>query len=287
MHDHTEVRETYLRLPFGYPGSKADQLDKILPNLPYRGGYGEPFGGSGVVHLNRWPSKLEVFNDRYSGVTCFFRVIRDRDKLAILDERLSCILHSREEFIWSKDTWRNCQDDIERAARWYYTIRYAVNSKPNSTFGRSLDPKVRFADKLPKSVHLFLPLSERLTGVQIENLDWRQCISDYDKADFVWYLDPTYLGTFKSAYEFELSREDHIELCERIQKIQGFVVLSGAYNQETKRVYETYPWDEVITWERKTTALTQAFNVENNLIDYQGDSSRKAATFTEALWVRY
>lgn len=287
MHDASEIRESYLRLPFGYPGSKAEQLDLILPHLPYRNGYGEPFGGSGVVLLNRRPSKLEVFNDRYSGVTCFFRVVRDKSRLNEFLERVYCTLHSREEFIWCKDTWKNCEDELERAARWYYTIRFAVNSKPTSTFGRSLDSKVRFADRLHKSLPLFLPLSERLQTVQIENLDWRQMLKDYDREDFVWYLDPTYLGTTRGTYEFELSRDEHVELCERAQHLKGFVAISSYDNPETREIYNKYNWDFIHKWERSTTALTQAFNQENGLLNYQGDTSRIKAKVTECLWVRH
>lgn len=287
MHDASEVREQYLRLPFGYPGSKAEQLDKILPHLPQREGYGEPFGGSGIVLLNRRASKLEVYNDRYSGVTCFFRVVRDKDKLPLLLERLEATLHSREEFIWCKETWKDHQDDIERAARWYYIIRHAVNSKPRSTFGRSISSKATFAGRLHKSLPLFKELSERLQTVQIENMDWRQLLTDYDAPDFVWYLDPTYLGSTKGTYDFELDERDHIELCERAQRLKGFVALSGYDNEETKKIYDKYHWDEVHTWVRTTTALTQAFNAENGLLDYQSDSSRSKATVTECLWVRH
>lgn len=281
-----EVRENYLRLPFGYPGSKAAELPKILPYLPYTNMYGEAFGGSGVVLLNRQPSKLEIFNDRYSGVTSFFRVIRQPELRDKLIERLACTLHSREEFIWCKSTWKDCDDDIERAARWYYTIRYAVNSKPNSTFGRSLKAKSNFAQKLPISLSLFFPVSVRLEQVQIENLDWRLCLSDYDQEGFVWYLDPTYLGVQKT-YEFELSKEDHIELCERIQSLKGYVALSAYDNDITNQIYEKYKWKQKICWTRMTRASTLAFNEENNHVGLEFAKDRTAENHVkEALWIK-
>lgn len=286
MTNEKEIREKYLRLPFGFPGSKAHELHNILPHLPHTDKYGEAFGGSGIVLLNRTPSELEVFNDRYSGVTAFFRVVRVPDLREKLIERLAITLHSREEFIWCKSTWKDCADDVERAARWYYTIRYAVNSKPTSTFGRSLSAKCNFAQKLPSSLNLFLPVSVRLERTQIENLDWRLCLRDYDQEGFVWYLDPTYLGT-QGNYEFELTRDDHIELCMRVHELKGYVALSGYDNALTNEIYNRHKWKEVYTWKRQTRALTQAFNAENNLEGYEGDTERGAkSNVKEALWIK-
>lgn len=292
MHDLTslllgmgqdEVREYYVKLPFAYPGSKGDQLDKILPHLPYGEGFGEAFGGTGVVLLNRNLSKLEVFNDRYAGITAFFRVVRDPKLFPLFMERVSATLHSREEFIWCKKTWKNCDDDIERAARWYYMIRFAVNGKPNSTFGRSKNPVVRFADRLHKSLPLFHPLHRRLHTVTIENLDWRICLDDFDQTGFVWYLDPTYLDSTPGTYDEELSLQDHKELSARIPYLKGFVALSGYDSPIARSIYDKAGmWDEVISWDRTSTALAQAFTESNSLVNHEGSRGK----VKEILWLR-
>lgn len=280
-----EIREQYFKMPFSYPGGKGEQLDKIMPLIPYGSGYGEPFGGSGVVLLNREPSKLELYNDRYGGITAFFRVIRDREKYPIFMERIAATLHSREEFIWCKKTWRNCEDDIERAARWYYMIRYAVNGKHMSTFGRATSPIVRFADRLHKSLPLFGPLHARLHTVQIENQDWRQCIDDYDQKGFVWYMDPTYLDSSPGTYEHELSIADHKELVSRVSHMKTFVAVSSYDGTQTREVYDKAGiWDEVLTWDRTTTALAQAFTETNGLAAKETTNDRKKVK--EMLWIR-
>lgn len=279
------VRETYLKLPFAYPGAKGEHLAQILPHLPYGSGYGEAFGGSGAVLLNREPSKLEIYNDRYGGITAFFRVVRDRNLYPQFMERIALTVHSREEFIWCKRTWKDCTDDVERAARWYYTIRYAINGKVSSTFGRSKNPVVRFADRLHKSLPLFGPLHGRLHTVTIENLDWRQCLEDFDQTGFVWYLDPTYLDSAPGTYEHELSVADHEELVARIPLLKGFVAVSSYDGDVTRRIYDRVGlWDDCISWERKTTMLTQAFTDTNNLVNLETTSDR--GTVKELLWVR-
>jgi DNA adenine methylase len=280
--DEEERRRDVLRLPFSYPGSKLDQLEHLLPEIPYRRGFGEAFGGSGIVLLNREPSELEILNDRYMGITSLYRVVRDPAKREQLLERLSIAIHSREEFIWCQSTWRDCADDIERAARWFYTIIFSVNSKPESTFGRATKGKAQLGRKYHNSIPLFHPLSERLKYTQIENLDWRMCLRDYDAEDFVWYLDPTYLGTAK-AYEFNMTEEEHVELCERIHNDgKGFFALSGYNNPETRCIYDSYNWDNKYTWQRKTEMLVRCDHmltkVETKI--HSGDK-----VVTEALWV--
>jgi len=279
------IREDFIKMPFSYPGGKGEMLGKILPHLPYGEGYGEAFGGSFIVGLNRDASKLEVYNDRYSGVTAFFRVVRDPVLFPRFMERIAVVVHSREEFIWCKRTWKNHEDDVERAARWYYMIRYAVNGKPNSTFGRSVGYKVRFADRLHKSLDMFSHIHQRMIPVTLENQDWRQCIKDYDQKGFVWYLDPTYLDVAPGTYEHELSVEDHKDLIVRVPYISGHVAISSYDNPITRSIYDVPGlWDEVIEWERTTTALTQAFTEENNLNTKETTNDRKKVK--ELLWVR-
>lgn len=278
-----EVRENYIKMPFAYPGSKGDQIKLIQPYLPYGTGYGEAFGGTGVILLNRQPSKLEVYNDRYGGITAFFRVVRDKLLYPQFMERIAATIHSREEFIWCKKTWLNCEDDVERAARWYYTIRFAVNGKVRSTFGRSKNPVVRFADRLTKSLPLFRPLHERLSTVTIENLDWRLCLEDFDQTGFVWYLDPTYLDCYPGSYEYELSIPDHKELIERVQNLKGYVAISSYDGPVTRSIYDKAGiWDDCIEWNRTSTALSQAETETNNLIGTNTDRR----VVKEMLWIR-
>lgn len=279
------MRETYLKLPFAYPGGKGEHLAHVLPHLPYGTGYGEAFGGSGAVLLNRHPSKLEIYNDRYGGITAFFRVVRDKVLYPQFMERINATVHSREEFIWCKKTWENCEDDVERAARWYYTARWAINGKAKSTFGRSKSPGVRFADRLHKSLPLFGPIHARLHTVTIENLDWRTCLDDFDQTGFVWYLDPTYLDCAPGTYDHELSVGDHVELVARIPYLKGFVAVSSYDGPTTKAIYDRAGvWDDCIKWERTTRALTQAFTETNSLLETETNTDRRPAK--ELLWIR-
>lgn len=281
LSSHEEVRENYVRAPFGYPGAKSRSLDKILPHLPYRAGYGEAFGGSGAVLLARNCSPLEVFNDRYSGVTCFYRVIRDRVKMNALLDRMQIVLHSREEFIWSKNTWRDCEDEVERAARWYYMTLMSFGQQGRH-FGRCVRGKAQLGPKLKNNLQLFHAVHCRLVPVQIENLDWRQCFKDYDHEDFVWYVDPPYYQYAKGMYECEMQKEEHVELLERIFHLRGFVALSGYENE----LYDhpRFKWDSRYSWTVMVSTLGQGFTETNNLAGKE--DLLKRGTAKEILYVK-
>lgn len=271
-----EVREQYVRSPFGWPGGKAKSIDNILPHLPYRNGYGEPFGGSGATLLARRPCPLEVFNDKFSGVTCFYRVIRDRIKMNKLLDRLQLCLHSREEFIWSKATWKDCEDEIERAARWWYMVTSSFGCQSRN-FGRAVKGKTQVGPKLKSNLKLFPECHLRLSNVLIENQDYRQIFNDFDCKDFVWYLDPPYMLSHTGQYECEFSEADHQELLERIQKLQGFVAISG-YDHP---MYAKYNWSRRLQWKKIVMQQALAATETNN---QTGEIGRGYAI--ETLWIK-
>lgn len=279
LDDTPVVRENFVRAPFGYPGGKSRSLEKLLPLLPYRDAYCEPFGGSGSVLLSRRPSKLEVFNDRYAGVVAFYRCIRDYKKCRELTVRLEPWLHSREEFIWCRETWKDCEDDVERAARWYYMMVMSFGQQGRH-FGRSTKGRSQMASKFHNNLKYFWPCHDRLRHVQVENQDWRECLRDYDQPEMVWYLDPPYVDYSKGMYEHDVTRREHVELLERIQALQGFVALSGYQND----LYDKYPWDQKYEWEVQVSMLGMAFTDTNNLAGREEELKRGKAK--EVLWIR-
>jgi DNA adenine methylase len=279
MSDSHDVREHFVRAPFPWPGAKSRSVKHILPHLPYRSGYGEAFGGSAAVLLSRNGSPLEVFNDRFSGVTTFYRVIRDGRKMNALLDRLQLCLHSREEFVWSKATWKDCEDEVERAARWYYMVMTSFAAQARH-FGRCTGGKAQMGPKLKNNLKLFPEVHKRLLHVQIENQDWRAMLKDYDKPDFVWYLDPPYYEYCKGMYECEMTKDEHVELLERIFHLDGFVALSGYENP----MYDRYSWDHRYEWTVQVSSLGQGFTETNNLAGFEGQLQR--GTAKEVLWLK-
>lgn len=276
LDDSESVRETFSRAPFGYPGSKFKSLAKILPELPYYKVFVEVFGGAGNVILNRKRSVLDVFNDRYGGVVAFYRVLRDPVLLKRLMDRLSLTIHAREEFIFCKETWDKIDDDVERAARWYYMIQCSFISK-GSYFARATNSPAPF------NIHNLLPLfpgiHDRFKTIQVENLDWEQCLKDFDSPDTVFYLDPPYYGLDPGLYGHKFGKNEHTRMLEMIQGLSGFVALSGYTNE----LYDSYKWTEKREWDVTVTAKALASTITNF---QEASSTTVRQQATEVLWIK-
>ena len=272
-------KDVIVRAPFGYPGGKSRSADKILPHLPYRDSYIEVFGGTGIILLSRHKSPLEVFNDRYAGVVAFYRCLNDRHKMDALCDRLEITLHSREEFVWCKETWLTCEDDVERAARWFYMTQYSFGSKGRN-FGRSVTARGHMAGKIQNRIKEFPRLHERMVKVQVENQEWQDCLADYDNPDAVFYLDPPYIDAYPGTYKHEMAQQDHRLMLDIIFGMKGFVALSGYSNP----LYEACDWDHRFEWEVFISIKGAAFTEGNNKQDMESQDKRGHAT--EVLWVK-
>lgn len=109
-------------------------------------------------------------------------------------------------------------------------------------------------------------------------------LKDYRKGgkDVVWYLDPPYWGT-TGIYDHEWSINDHIELCERVQDLDGgFVAVSG-YDLPNHPYNNFKFWTDKVSWEVPISMTGIAFTETNNLQAYEGDIKR--GTATESLWI--
>jgi DNA adenine methylase len=271
-------REEILKPPFTCPGAKTKSVEKILQYLP-KGmpTYVEPFGGTGVVLLSKHPCRFEVFNDRHSGITDFYKCVRDRELLDRLVESIELSIHSREMFKWCHDTWENQNDVVERAFRWYYMTMYSF-SRQGRHWARSTNHKCLLSsirDKIPE-----LPdIHERLKRVQIDNADYKVCIADYDSPDTLFYMDPPYLDAYK-CYKYWMTEGEHKKLLNTILDLKGVAVVSGYPNP----MYDEFDWDESYEWDVHIPSKPKAFHAENRKEGYDVVEAKFA---TEKLWIKY
>ncbi len=272
-------RDEYVRAPFGWPGGKQESLPYILPKLPVRNTWVEACGGAGWVSINRQPCNLEVFNDRHAGIVAFYRCIRDPDKTLALRNQLELYLHSREEFVWCKSTWRDCQDDVQRAARWYYMVRMSFGQLGRN-FGRATSGRSQQGRAFHNGLELFPTIHARFKHFQVENQDVVQCIRDYDSAETVCYIDPDYIGANSGIYEHTV---EHKRLLETIKESNSFFAVSGYANQLYDQEWAGL-WDERYSWPVSVTLVSQCFT-DNNLEGKQDVMTRQQKA-EEILWIR-
>ncbi len=273
------TKDNIIRAPFGYPGGKSRSVYKIIPHLPYCGSYIEPFGGSAAVMLARKTSKLEVFNDRYAGVVAFYRCMRSNKLFEQLQEWIQLTIHSREDFVSCKETWKNVDDPVERAGRWLYMTSYSFGGLGRN-WGRSTAPGSSIAGKLRRKLKLFPKIHKRFENVQVENQDWEDCIKDYDHPEAVFYCDPPYVDVNAGTYKNEMNVERHRDFLDLVFASDGFFAVSGYSNL----LYEEQKWTERHEWESFVSIQSMAYTKGNKKEHLKGLESRKNAT--EVLWIK-
>lgn len=233
-----------VRAPFSFHGSKSRSIQHIMPHLPVSDVWVDVFGGSGIVTLNRPSSKkLDVYNDRWSGVVAFFQCIRDPSKRKQMIDQLLLMPHSKEDFYECKQTWHQQKDTVERAIRWYYLISTSYGS-----VGRNWGYGVAnsFGHKFKNALKLFPEIGQKFLHVQIENDDFRVMFERYDSYQTVFYCDPPYFDSHAAgSYIHLMSEQDHIDLLECVQHAHGYVAVSSYRN----KLYDSYDWDAIHEWE--------------------------------------
>lgn len=211
----------------------------------------EVFGGSGAVLFTKPRSHFEVWNDLDGGVVNFMRVLRDRgDELR---EKLTLTPHSREEYLRARVSWHAEEDELEKARLWFVTIAQSYSAKPPGVAFTGWNGEFRGISHVPaprawrSNVDALSSAAERLRGVQVECLDWREVFNRYDHADSCFYVDPPYVHETRKqvatrAYNHEMTNDEHAELVERLLGMQAHAVVSG-YDSQLYAPLERAGWE--------------------------------------------
>ena len=237
-----------MRSPIGWFGGKGNMVAKLLKLIPPHHTYVEVFGGGASLLFAKKPSPVEVYNDMDSGLVNFFRVLRDPAKFERF-YRLVCLTpYSREEYYYCRDTWETCDDEVERAYRWYIVARMSFSGRLGGGWSFSLTLSRR---KMAASCSRWLSIIEmlpqihqRMMMVQIEHRDFRDIIKIYDTKDTLFYMDPPYIPETRrgGGYEHEMSIEDHKVLVNLLLRVKGKVLLSG-YSHPIYQPLEQAGWE--------------------------------------------
>lgn len=260
---------------------------KLLPLLCECQTYVEPFGGGASLLFAKPPSPVEVYNDLDEGLVRFYRVLRDPELFERFRCRIELTPYARAEYDWCRDTWQECDDEVERAARWFTVARQSFAGQFGTGWGRVITASNRgmgiacaawlsAVDRLP-AVH------ERLQRVQIECQDWRTILTRYDTPETLFYVDPPYIPETRSAggYAHELTDDDHRELVERLLGLEGRAMLSG-YPHQIYQPLEDAGWDRR-EWQ---TASHAAARTKATGIQGAGSMLEKQPR-TEVAWRNY
>ena len=237
--------------PINWYGGKYYMAKDIIEIFPKHKMYVEGFGGAGHVLFRKEKSELEVYNDLHSGLYLFFKLLRENNEEFI--RRLSLTPYSREEFENSKG-WMHEDDEIEKARKFYVRTMQSVASNGGWCYAKSKSRRgmcqsvSRWLGNIEENLSGAI---ERLKEVQIENLDVLDLIKKYDKEDTLFYLDPPYVPETrkqKKSYDYEMTREQHIELINTLINVKGKVILSGYDNDIYNKLLDN-GWKKIILGE--------------------------------------
>jgi len=73
-------------------------------------------------------------------------------------------------------------------------------------------------------------MQQRIASLQVDHVDFRRCIRNYDSPQTCFYCDPPYIQDSrreKNIYLRELSDDDHRDLIDILLNIEGMAILSG------------------------------------------------------------
>lgn len=260
-----------------YHGGKWKLAPWIISHFPPHRIYVEPFGGAASVLLRKPRSYAEVYNDLDDEVVGLFRVLRDPASAERLIEMLRLTPYARAEF---EAAYSGTDCPVERARR--VVVRAymgfgsdGVHSHHRTGFRAAAmrngsTPAIDWRNLADAYVHLV----ERLRGVTIENKNALEVMIQHDSDQTLHYLDPPYVHETRSrvnagrGYRHELTDEQHAELIEVAQGLDGAVVLSG---------YRCSLYDRLLSdWrrvDRKTHADGAAERTESLWLNARADVS--------------
>lgn len=143
----------------------------------------------------------------------------------------------RYEFERLKETRDEDLTDIERAARFLYLQTLAFSGKVSGqSYGVSLTSPHNF--DLSRIEPRIERLRIRLQSVVIENLDWLECITRYDRPGTLFYLDPPYWGGEGDYGAGIFLRGDFQRMADKLRSISGRFIFSINDRPEIRAMFD-------------------------------------------------
>ncbi len=240
---------------FPWWGGKYRLAPEIIRHFSAHRIYVEVFGGSGSVLLAKSPSPIEVYNDNDGLLVNLFETIRNRPSEFV--ERARFLLYSRQLYeTWSRDVFKHptpVEGNIELAVRTYYAIVSGFGGDPTKGWAFERTNRHGGSARWASVISRIELLSERLRHVNIDHLDFRDCISHWDTPSTLFYCDPPYLSNKGHGYyHFEL--RDHLDLCSLLGTVKGKWLLSYDDTPKIRQLYHGYsiiPVETVLSMQKK------------------------------------
>jgi DNA adenine methylase len=201
--------------------------------------YVEPCGGACSVLLNKLVSREEIYNDLDHGMYNLFYYLKTQPDEFI--DKVKDIDYSQDSFEAAKNgTTEGLEGAVNelvlrRMSRGGLQTHFSWSERKRGGRPGDVNAWINFkTHHLPK-------IAERFKDVQVMNKHVVDLVHELDAEDVLWYIDPPYLPStrsVKSAYNVEMSEEEHILLSQLLKEAKGKMVLSGYYSPLYAKLYK-------------------------------------------------
>lgn len=227
-----------------YHGGKYRLASWIIQHFPQHKVYVEPYGGAASVLMQKPRSYAEIYNDLDEELVNVFRVLRGKETSSELERLLRLTPFSKTEFI---NAYLKSDEPIEQARRTIIksfmgfgsgSIQSKSGFRANSN--RSGTTPAHDWMHYPDCLQEF---TDRLAGICIECKDAIEVIKQHDSKQSLVYADPPYVSDTRDTgddYRYEMTDQQHEELCQTLKSVKGYVVLSGYMSDLYKDLYSDW-----------------------------------------------
>lgn len=226
--------------PAAYIGGKRILAKAIIEriNATPHTGYAEPFVGMGGVFLRRTNKpRTEVINDFNGDVANLFRILQRHYPQFM--ETLKFQITSRREFERLLGSEPSTLTDLERAARFLYLQRLTFGGKvAGRSFGVDKNGGGRF--NVTRLGPVLEDIHERMAGVVIEQLHWRDLLKRWDRPGMLFYLDPPYYGNEDDYGAGMFAPQDFEEMAAALKGLRGRFKLSLNDRPEVRMIFKGF-----------------------------------------------
>ncbi|WP_129676268.1 DNA adenine methylase [Candidatus Chloroploca sp. Khr17] len=226
--------------PFKWVGGKSRLRKYIVPLIPAHTCFVDVFAGASWVLFGKPPSPVEVLNDKDEDLITFFRVVKYQPEALI--EAFDLELVSRAEYVRLASVEPSQLTDVQRAHRFYYLImagwggelaypRFQTSVSDGGHGNRLFGALKTLRSRIE-------PVHQRLRTVIIENLDWRDCLKQYDSPTTVFYVDPPYPGNGCNYAHNMRDWASHYALYDSLKQIKGKWIISSYDIPEIRDIFQ-------------------------------------------------
>lgn len=228
---------TAINSPFRYAGGKFYARNLIREHIPAHSSYAEPFAGGASIFFFKDLAPKNWLNDLDEDLMRVFKIIQSSPNDLIRE--LANEVVTRERYSYYRNEMKP-EDDLGKAARWYYLNRTSfsgIMNPPNCFWGyddqKSMRPE-NWARNITRA-------SEKLQGVKLTQLDFEEVIEEIDDGAFL-FIDPPYFNADQDKfYACSFSIDDHTRLSQVLARNAGRLNFLLTYDN-TQDVRDLYDW---------------------------------------------